>query len=159
MGRVQDPAQDALESLITSRLHKSWIADVQLLPPVASSVQKASDLPWLLTACNDGSITLWDPARVDAAGRFEELGSTCGAHTKGIFSMHVRPFGGEAVGLSSFDTLTSSKDSSVALTTVHATGMQTVQRWEDLHCGTIKSVRWRDSSVAATAGNDRWGTA
>lgn len=146
------------ESLITSRLHKSWLADVQLLPALTTPADVAArdDLPWMLSACNDGTLALWDPSRVDSSGRFAEVASTRDAHSKGIFSMHMRPLAHRGTNTDVIETLTCSKDSTVALTRATATGMQTIQRWEDLHNGTIKCVRWRDSSIAATAGNDRY---
>lgn len=154
---VQEPSETVSKSLISSRLHRSWLADVQLLPALTTSVdaEACRQLPWMLSACNDGMLTLWDPSRVDSSGRFAELASTMEAHTKGIFSMHVCPAVHGGSRAPAVETLTSSKDSTVALTSIDATGMQIIQRWEDLHCGTIKCVHWRDSKIAATAGNDR----
>jgi len=54
--------------LLSAKLHKSWIADVQLLSAEAAKKQQephdgssqASGLPQMLTASNDGSVSLWD---------------------------------------------------------------------------------------------------
>eukprot|EP00892_Ulva_mutabilis_P008765 jgi/Ulvmu1/6260/UM028_0118.1 len=145
-------AEAPRQELIASRLHRSWLADVQLLPALATS---DANLPWLLSACNDSTLALWDLARVDGCGRFAQLASTADVHTQGIFSMHLRPSMHGAGGRSTIEVLTASKDATVVLTAVQTTGMQVVQRWSSLHSGTVKCVRWRDASVAATAGNDR----
>ena len=49
--------------LLSAKLHKSWIADVQLLPTEdlsQSDEGNAPALPRLLTASNEGSVRLWD---------------------------------------------------------------------------------------------------
>lgn len=48
--------------LLSAKLHKSWIADVQLLPEQLSlsGEGNAAALPRLLTASNEGSVRLWD---------------------------------------------------------------------------------------------------
>ena len=49
--------------LLSAKLHKSWIADVQLLPAQQFSLycdSKAAALPRMLTASNDGTVRLWD---------------------------------------------------------------------------------------------------
>ena len=45
--------------LLSAKLHKSWIADVQLLPAEGHNLHAAL-LPTLLTASNDGTVRLWD---------------------------------------------------------------------------------------------------
>ena len=62
--------EDATDPLLSAKLHKSWIADVQLLPAEQFSLygdSKAAALSRMLTASNDGSVRLWD------------LGKCCGA--------------------------------------------------------------------------------
>lgn len=149
--------------LISSRLHKSWLSDVQLLPALAAS-DGAQDtwptnLPWMLTACNDGTLALWDPSQVDSSGRFAQLACASDVHSRGIFSMHMRPSAHGAAGLDTVEVLTASRDSTVALTAVQAGAMRVVRQWDNLHCDTVKCVRWRDLHTAATAGNDRCGLA
>lgn len=55
--------EDETAPLLSAKLHKSWIADVQLLPAEhlsQSGEGNAAALPRLLTASNEGSVRLWD---------------------------------------------------------------------------------------------------
>lgn len=56
---VQAGEEGGTGPLLSAKLHKSWIADVQLLPADGLSLHAAA-LPTLLTASNDGSVRLWD---------------------------------------------------------------------------------------------------
>lgn len=144
---------------MTCQLHKSWISDAQLLAPMLSQPTTDSPvdtapggarLPWLATACNDGSLSLWDTGNVDSSGRFSRLASDSSVHSRGIFSMHLRPQTGSDV-----EALTCSKDCSVALTGVRSSGISVLRRWDAVHGGCGKAVRWRCAGLAATAGNNR----
>lgn len=74
--------------LLSAKLHKSWIADVQLLPaaPFGEQEQKTDygselvRLPQLLTASNDGSVSLWDLSKC-CDGRPLEAAHTDTLHT------------------------------------------------------------------------------
>lgn len=74
--------------LLSVKLHKSWIADVQLLPtgPAYEQQQQTScdsqvtRLPHLLTASNDGSVSLWDLSKC-CDGRPQEVAHTQTLHT------------------------------------------------------------------------------
>jgi WD40 repeat protein len=153
---LQAATCEELEPVASCQLHRSWISDAQLLQPfrTASPQAEGAALPWLMTACNDGSLSLWDAGSCDADGAFSQLASSRSTHGKGIFSMHVCPVDAEGARCTA-DTLTSSKDCSVALSSVRGGGMEVVQRWAGLHEGVAKAVRWRSGFVAASAGNDR----
>lgn len=142
-----------IEPLLSQKLHKGWISDVQFC--------SASADVRLLTAGNDGSVACWDVTKSAAQGRKEVtrcLASTKELHAgSGIFSMH------EAGG----QLLTGSKACSVAMAAVDAGGdIAPVRAWEDLHGGVVKCVRWRwrhdltisgasgGATVFASCGND-----
>ncbi|KAL0034450.1 hypothetical protein WJX79_002846 [Trebouxia sp. C0005] len=138
--------------LLSARLHKSWIADVQLLPAVPFGEQEEKmdhgsevvRLPQLLTASNDGSVSLWDLSKC-CDGRPLEAAHTDTLHTGGIWSMHCQ---GRSIA-------TASKDCSVVLSSLDAAGSITaVQSYEQLHAGAVKCVRWRDNHILAACGND-----
>lgn len=55
---------DTLPPLLSHKLHKGWVSDVQL-----TSLHPSSSPPLLLlTAGNDGAVRLWDLGRVAEAG-------------------------------------------------------------------------------------------
>ena len=74
--------------LLSAKLHKSWIADVQLLPTEPAYEQQqqtscdsqVSRLPQLLTASNDGSVSLWDLSKC-CDGRPQQVAHTETLHT------------------------------------------------------------------------------
>lgn len=119
----------------------------------------------LLSASDDGSVALWripahrflpQPtlARLSCGQieRFDEndrmispVAKTHKLHEAGIYSLdRYNDF-----------VLTSSKDSTVALSRITASGFQSEFIWHDLHEGVIKCVRWRDGRVFSTCGNDK----
>ena len=117
---------------------------------------------------------MWDIAAVDAFGQPQNIARCDSMHSSGIFSMHARSCTasdspedsarrcGEGMGGGGdrgVDILTASKDASVALTRLTGTGLAVVSQWHDVHSSVVKSVRWRDGSVFASAGNDRCGAA
>ena len=167
-GVVQVAQEEELEYIASCQLHRSWISDAEMLPPLLSeSCAKSADastngpaggMPWVISASNGGEIALWNPAAVDAHGRFSLVAEAQNVHSKGIFSMHVCPQSlaqGGAGSTAGIEVLSCSKDCSVALTAVNSTGIEVVRAWEGVHAGVAKAVRWRDSQLAASAGNDR----
>lgn len=62
----QEDANPHMEPLRSSKLHKGWIANVQLLLGIGE--QERSGMPMLLSASNDGSVCLWDLQKVSADG-------------------------------------------------------------------------------------------
>lgn len=167
---LQVAQEEELECLATCQLHKSWISDAEMLPPLLSESHATSAasaciegapaaMPWVLSASNGGELALWNPAHVDSRGRFSLIAEKKNVHSKGIFGMHMCPEAmgqGERRNAASIEVLSCSKDCSVALTAVKSTGIKVVRKWEDVHAGVAKAVRWRDSQLAASAGNDRY---
>lgn len=155
---LQVAQEDKLDYLACCQLHSSWISDAEMLHPdglVNSRTGGSSAMPLVLSASNAGEIALWDPAIVDSRDCFSQIVERKDVHNKkGIFSMHVCP-GGAASSAAGIHVLSASKDSSVALTTVQGTGIDVVRKWEALHSGVTKAVRWRDTTLAASSGNDR----
>lgn len=76
---VQAGEEGGTGPLLSAKLHKSWIADVQLLPADGLSLHAAA-LPTLLTASNDGSVRLWDLSK-GCEGMPLELAQTDDLHT------------------------------------------------------------------------------
>lgn len=84
---AQAGGEGATAPLLSAKLHSSWIADVQLIPTLASvseeanvgnaeqegSIQAAKEAPLLLTASNDGTVALWDLSKGCEQGRHEVL--------------------------------------------------------------------------------------
>ncbi|KAL4448255.1 hypothetical protein ABPG75_005474 [Micractinium tetrahymenae] len=165
-------APDAsLPPLLSGKLHRGWVAEVQLLSgaglPDTAGAAAADSMAGaaaaglrLLTAGNDGAVCLWDVARAAEAGGRGGVVPQCLArstslHQGGIFSLHER--GGRI--------LTASKDGTLAISTVSntstAASLAVMQRYEELHEGVVKCARWREAgagdepSVFASCGNDR----
>ncbi|KAL4423386.1 hypothetical protein ABPG77_004317 [Micractinium sp. CCAP 211/92] len=175
----QLPADAALPPLLSGKLHRGWVAEVQLLSGAglqgasgstsADSAGGAAAVAGLrlLTAGNDGVVCLWDLSRsAEAGGRGglvpECLARAAGLHQGGIFSLHER---GSRV-------LTASKDGTVVISAVCEAGggaggggstaasLAVVQRYEELHERVVKCARWREAgdgqpSVFASCGTDR----
>lgn len=115
-------------------------------------------MPWVVSASNGAELALWNPAHMDSMGRFLQVAEAQNVHHKGIFGMHVCPEATEQQQRSSaasIEVLSCSKDCSVVLTAIKSTGIEVVRRWEGVHEGVAKAVRWRDAQLAASAGNDR----
>ncbi|DBA79005.1 TPA: hypothetical protein ACH3X1_008871 [Trebouxia sp. C0004] len=135
--------------LLSAKLHKSWIADVQLLSaaPFGEQEEKTdygSEVVRLLTASNDGSVSLWDLSKC-CDGRPLEAAHTDTLHTGGIWSMHCH---GRSIA-------TASKDCSVVISSLDAAeSITAVQSYEQQHAGAVKCVRWRDNHTLASCGND-----
>ncbi|GAB4817375.1 hypothetical protein N2152v2_004421 [Parachlorella kessleri] len=167
-----------LPPLLSARLHKGWVADVQFVRgpqqsdclieeshaaagcPSAESSGASSLL--LLTAGNDGTLCLWDVARSAAQGPSMQplqLASCKDLHSGGIFSMQEV----------CHRVLTASKDCTVAVSLLGAEGtagsancsssgstaLRLLRRYEELHEGVVKCARWRDGVTFASCGNDR----
>lgn len=146
--------------LLSYKLHKGWISDVQLWGGGGGAGEVL-----LLSAANDGVVALWDvgkSAERALGGRTahnampKPLARTDDLHAGGIFSMHA------AAGR----VATGSKDCSVVVSTVDsgAGAFSVVRRYDDLHDGVVKCVRWRpdgsgggggSAEVFASCGNDR----
>jgi hypothetical protein len=144
----------ALPPLLSAKLHAGWVADVQLLDGVPGADDAEKIL--LLTAGNDGALSVWDVGRASATGRAapERLAHSENAHGgAGVFSAHwSADAGGGAVA-------SAGKDGAAVLSLVREGGaeLEAVARWEDLHGGGVaKCARWRpgDRDVFATCGND-----
>mmetsp|Transcript_26321 Transcript_26321/g.102789 ORF Transcript_26321/g.102789 Transcript_26321/m.102789 type:complete len:365 (-) Transcript_26321:72-1166(-) len=126
-------------SFISSKLHTGWISEVKLVE-LDDGVKVA-----LLTASNDGSISLWNPASVDVERKTPECLFTCvDMHTRGIFSFDV----------SNRRILTGSKDCTIGLGRIESTGMTNISSFHDHHDGVVKCVRWRNPDEFASGGND-----
>ncbi|KAL4857638.1 Histone-binding protein [Chlorella vulgaris] len=157
---------DTLPPLLSHKLHKGWVSDVQLtsLHPSSSysSTAAASSGPplLLLTAGNDGAARLWDLGRAAAGGGTsgapQQLAQTNNLHTGGIFSLH------EKAGR----VLSASKDGSVTISSLGGSSgtasLAAVQRYETLHEGVVKCARWQraaggsaSATTFASCGNDR----
>lgn len=137
-----------IESFMSYKLHKGWIADVQFLCVsqhantncnISSSPQEITtqDLRFL-TAGNDGWLSLWNAGKsaIGIGGREKPrcIAQDTPHGGAGIFSMS------EIGGL----ILTSSKDFSAAVTDIDpAGGFQVLQHFEDLHNGVVKCARWK----------------
>ena len=95
---AQAGEEGGVQPLLSAKLHRSWIADVQLLPADRAATQQqldsdsyASSLPQLLTASNDGSVSLWDLSKC-CGGRPLEL-----AHTEALHTGHMPVISGTTV--------------------------------------------------------------
>lgn len=78
--------------LMSAKLHKSWIADVQMLPAEQFSLCGDSNAvahPRMLTASSDGSVRLWDLSKC-CGGVPLELAQADDLHTGKPAGMHVR---------------------------------------------------------------------
>ncbi|KAL3150430.1 GATOR complex protein wdr59, variant 2 [Trebouxia sp. C0010 RCD-2024] len=129
--------------LLSAKLHKSWIADVQLLPADGLSLHAAA-LPTLLTASNDGSVRLWDLSK-GCEGMPLELAQTDDLHTGGIWSMQCR----------AGKIATASKDCSLVVSGLCPEGtIVALSVHPQQHAGAVKCTRWSSDHVLATCGND-----
>ncbi|PSC70328.1 WD repeat-containing 32 [Micractinium conductrix] len=157
-------ANAAVPPLLSGKLHKGWIAEVQFLSAACGNASGSGGdgcgggggLLRLLTAGNDGTVGLWDLGRAAEAGGRGGLVPQCLAratdlHSGGIFSLHER--GGRL--------LTAAKDASVAISSLGegsragGAALTVLHRYEDLHSGVVKCARWRDDHCFASCGNDR----
>ena len=170
------PAGACEPALLSGKLHRGWISDVQLVggadgaaatTPSSGSGGGGGSL-LLLTAGNDGAACLWDLSRAaEAGGGGRGVGGGAGAlpqclaraaglHAGGIFSLHER----------AGRVLTASKDGSVVVSSLDCgrgdggggggASLTALQRYDDLHQGgVVKCVRWRDPHTFGSAGNDR----
>ena len=170
--------------LLEARLHRSWIADVALVPSSSSSSNGGrgggrgggrAAAPLLLTAANDGTLAVHDTGAAaeqkkkggagnrdaDAqaaasAGAPRRLASAVPHGGSGIFSMAVAgsPFSATD---SHVDVATASKDGSLVISRIENGGgeVRALATIEDAHGGGVaKCVRWRDGSTLASCGND-----
>jgi WD40 repeat protein len=149
--------EESIDALISHRLHSGWISDVQWTSTNVSSTLVGNNtiIPWLLTSANDGLLCLWDLEESDSGGNMPRcIARTGEIHSAGIFSMH------ESQGR----IATASKDSCVVISSLspagQGTGFTVVQRYNDIHDGVVKCVRWNrwqsdGATVFASCGNDR----
>ena len=155
---------DDLSPLAAAKLHRSWVADVALIPTTPCTV------PLLLTASNDGAVAAWDLAacagggggRAARVGPPREAGRDDAPHAgSGMFSLDAVADG------ATVRVATAAKDGSVVLSEVRGdTSTHLLTRLtviDDAHAGVAKCVRWRrslpgggdgDAPIAASAGND-----
>lgn len=130
------------EPLLSFRSHRGWVSDVQF-----TSVQPDSST-LLLTSSNDACLKLWDlnqSAGINGQHVPRELLTCDTLHTGGIFSMHELDQ----------NVLTASKDSTCVLSHVSKDGrLDSLAKFDNLHAGVIKCVRWKDRSIFGTAGKD-----
>lgn len=145
-GSSADTNEDELvPSLMSSKLHKGWISDVQFVP-APSSYCTTTPMSALITAGNDGVVSLWNlsqsvtnnnnnSGRTVLPQQVAESSIIHGGH--GIFSLH---YNGRI--------LTGSKDWSVVVSSLHegSSSVKVIQRYDDVHEGVVKCVRWRSSS-------------
>ena len=149
--------EESINALISHRLHSGWISDVQWTSTNVSSTLPGNNtiIPWLLTSANDGLLCLWDLGASDSGGTMPRcIAQTGEIHSAGIFSMH------ESQGR----IATASKDNCVVISSLspsgQGTGFTVVQRYNDIHDGVVKCVRWNKwqsdgATVFASCGNDR----
>ena len=127
-----------LEPLLVFQAHNSWLGELQFL----HGASRGSNGVKLLTSANDGCVRLWDLEHYSARGPNQVLNHE--AHTRttgGIFAMHE-------VGLR---VLTASKDHTVALSSIRDNGSaEVVSRFETIHRGAVRSVRWGGEHVFAS---------
>jgi len=151
-----DNDDDLVTSLMSSKLHKGWISDVQF---VSSSLSSSSSSQYaattitpmsrLITAGNDGVVSLWDLGQSTAnknnnhnnnpgiPQQVAESSIIHGGH--GIFSLHHTANG---------RIVTGSKDWSVVVSGLYqgSSSIKVVQRYDDVHEGVVKCVRWRSNN-------------
>ena len=131
--------------LMTYKLHKGWISDVQLYPDSTTGNSNK-----LFTAGNDGVVCLWDLHKTaTSTAQPQCLLRNDTLHAGGIFSLHANV---------NDRVVTGSKDWSVVVSCVPPNGgggFIVERRYEDLHQGVVKCVRWRDTNIFASCGNDR----
>jgi hypothetical protein len=144
-GRAAVFGLDSGSPLMSFKVSKGWVSGVQFLPASPSCPAHSSVL--LLSASNDGSLSLWDCGKQGAGkgGGAKCVASSSEAHSSGIFSMHCV---GTRVG-------TGGKDGRVAVSSLSGAGaFQTVLSFADEHSTVVKSVRLRDEHTLASTGND-----
>jgi WD40 repeat protein len=174
-----DDDEVEVEPLLSCKLHKGWISDVQLWQntPGSSGCSEDESHMFLLSSGNDGVVCLWDVTKTATTAselpqclvRSEDI------HDAGVYSMHCA---------GTHRVLTGSKDCSVVISTFDTLGLNpntkkgstlsstfsVVQRYDNLHDGcVVKCVRWKpsistmctngtndgDAVVFASCGNDR----
>lgn len=137
--------EDYIEPLLSDKLHKGWVSDVQFMKGTLGS-----NCPKLVTASNDAKVCVWDISLQVSGGRQpKQVFINQSLHSQGIFSMDFS----NSLGM----LLTASKDGSVALSTPTSTDI--FQQYPDLHDGgVVKCARWRntniDDHIFASCGND-----
>ena len=142
-----DDAND-VDPLISQKLHKGWISDVAFM----SRDGPSSQTPLLITAGNDGIVSIWDTAlEEETSGNMKQMHMNDSLHTSGIFSMDYQKI--------SKQILTGSKDGSICVgcTTDAASGLRLLHRLECAHDDhVVKCVKWShsDSNVFLSCGND-----
>jgi hypothetical protein len=143
-----DEEANDVEPLISQKLHKGWISDVVFM----SRDEPSSRPPLLLTAGNDGIVSIWDTAlEEETSGNMKQLHMNDSFHTSGIFSMDYQKI--------SKKILTGSKDGSICVScsTDAASGLRLLHRLDGVHDDhVVKCVKWNhsDSNVFLSCGND-----
>jgi WD40 repeat protein len=154
-----DNDDELVPSLMSSKLHKGWISDVQFVSSLLSSSSSSqcaatttTPMSGLITAGNDGVVSLWDlsqstdnnnnnhnnnSGRTVLPQQVAESSIIHGGH--GIFSLHHTGNG---------RIVTGSKDWSVVVSGLYqgSSSIKVVQRYDDVHEGVVKCVRWRGSN-------------
>ncbi|GMH39688.1 hypothetical protein BSKO_07586 [Bryopsis sp. KO-2023] len=128
-------SEESIAPLLSARLHRGWISQVQFIDKSAL----------LISAGNDGVVSIWDTSKA-LDGMPREASTNDSLHSGGIFSMHE--WDGRIV--------TGSKDTRVVLSEIgEASEIRKVHAFDDMHSGVVKCVRWRDKKTFVSAGNDR----
>ena len=125
--------------LLAWKAHPGWVGGVQFASMQSGAMDPAATT-LLLTSSNAGEVCVWDinkaskgtPVKASSVG----LGNIWELHEQG--------------GL----VLTASKDATITLLELSSTGLKIVRTYDDLHGRVIKTVRWRDTNVFASAGNE-----
>ncbi|KAK9830394.1 hypothetical protein WJX72_011510 [[Myrmecia] bisecta] len=145
-GIQEGTASEDVQPLLSTKLHKGWISDVQF----ATAGSRGGGPPLLLSASNDGSLAVWDLSKCtqqggQAGGLPQHMSEATTLHSGGIFSMH------EVNGR----IVTTSKDASVAVSQLGAAGeVKLLHAYPDQHQGVVKCARWQSTHLFASCGND-----
>ena len=152
--------------------HRGWCSQVQFMPPAfkwGCDADSKGHLPFVVTAGGmDGVVALWDISR-HRRGEPSAAATAKDLHSAGVFSMHAASDArlgartdGEVASWKRGDDvslLTGSKDATVVLSRVApSVGIVAVRRFEELHGGVVKCVRWRGGprgeGIFASCAND-----
>jgi len=125
--------------LLAWQAHKGWVGGVQFASMQAGAMGSAAST-LLLTSSNAGEVCVWDINKASNGTPFKAACVALGS----IWDLHEQ--GGQV--------LTASKDGTITLLELSSNGLKTVQSYDDLHDRVIKTVRWRDTNVFASAGNE-----
>lgn len=104
-----------------------------------------SDGQTLISAGNDGVVSIWDTTRA-LDGIPKEISFRDDLHSAGIFSLDA----------TESRVLTASKDGCVALSDLQRTSeIVRTHLFDNIHTGVVKYVKWRGDNSFTSCGNDR----